>query len=118
DRALTEAHAQVSESLEQQTATAEILQVISGSPTDLQPVFDAIVESAVRLCDGIFGAVYRFDGELLHSAAHYRFTPEAVELIHRRYPMQPRGLKSLARGQGDVGHAAGVVADPRTANPD
>src|SRR5262245_5100646 len=56
------------EALEQQTATAEILQVISNSPTDVRPVFDAIVESAVRLCDGIFGAVYRFDGELLHSA--------------------------------------------------
>jgi hypothetical protein len=50
----------LTESLEQQTATGEILDVISRSPTDLQPVFDAIAERAVRLCDALFGSVYRF----------------------------------------------------------
>ena len=60
---------ELTEALEQQTATSEILRVISASPTDVQPVFDTIVRSAARLCDGVFGALYRFDGELIHLAA-------------------------------------------------
>src|SRR5215470_16998322 len=70
NEALTQAHAQVTEALGRQTATSEILRVISESPTDVQPVFDAIVRSAVPLCDGMLGAVFRFDGELMHLAAH------------------------------------------------
>src|SRR5262249_6609861 len=69
NQALTQAHAQVSESLEQQTATSEILSVISRSPTDVEPVFETITRNAVRLCDGINGHLYRFDGELVHLAA-------------------------------------------------
>ena len=53
NRALTEANAQVTETLEQQTATSEILGVISRSPTDVQPVFEAVVQSAARLCDAL-----------------------------------------------------------------
>src|SRR5206468_12144127 len=56
----------LTEALEQQTATAEILQVISSSPTDLQPVLDTIVRNAAILCEGMFANVLRFDGELLH----------------------------------------------------
>jgi hypothetical protein len=84
------------DALEQQTATAEILRVISSSPTDVQPVFDTIVSSAVRLCDGLFGALYRFDGELLHLVAHYNYTPEALEAAHRVFPGRP----SRGRGPG------------------
>ena len=66
----------LTETLEQQTATAEILRVISSSPTDVQPVFDAIVQSATRLCDAAFGAAFRFDGELQTLTAHHNVTPD------------------------------------------
>jgi signal transduction histidine kinase len=79
----------LTEALEQQTATSEILRVISSSPTDIQPVFDAIVRSAVRLCDGLFCVAYRFDGELIHVAAHHNLTPEVIESLRQRYPMRP-----------------------------
>src|SRR5262249_26808636 len=69
NRALTQAHAQVTEALEKQTATAEILRVISGSQTDVQPVFDAIIRSAVRLLGGFSGVVTLIVGDQLHLAA-------------------------------------------------
>jgi two-component system, NtrC family, sensor kinase len=79
----------LTETLEQQTATAEILRVISRSQTDVQPVFDTIVRSAVRLCDGLFSAVFQFDGELIHQVAQHNYTPEGLEQAHRIYPARP-----------------------------
>jgi GAF domain-containing protein len=89
NRALTEAHAQVTEALEQQTTTSDILRVISSSPTDTQPVFDAIVRSAVRLCDGLHGTAVRFDGELMHLAAGYNYTLEVERVLGQAFPMRP-----------------------------
>ncbi|HWC05330.1 MAG TPA: GAF domain-containing protein [Methylomirabilota bacterium] len=86
NRALTEAHAQVTESLEQQTATGEILRVIASSPTDAQPVFDTIAESAVRLCDGFFSGVYQFDGHTIHFVAHNKWTDAGLEAMRQLYP--------------------------------
>src|SRR5262249_22710109 len=70
--ALTTAHAQVTDALEHQTATSEILSVISSSPTDVQPVFDTIVRNAVRLCGALYGAVTRTEGDRIHLAAQYK----------------------------------------------
>src|SRR5262249_29486783 len=71
NQALTTAKAQVSEGLEQQTATSEILRVISSSPTDVQPVFDAIAQSAARLCEAFDAVVYRVEGDILRPLAHH-----------------------------------------------
>jgi signal transduction histidine kinase/putative methionine-R-sulfoxide reductase with GAF domain/HAMP domain-containing protein len=79
----------LTEALEQQTATSEILRVISSSPTDVQPVFDAIVRSAVRLCDGMYGSAIRFDGELMHLAAGHNYTPEVRRALEEAFPMRP-----------------------------
>jgi two-component system NtrC family sensor kinase len=85
NRALTTAHAQISETLDQQTATSEVLRVISSSPTAVEPVFDAILQSAVRLCDGLFGVAYRFDGERIHVMAHHNQTAESLEALRRAF---------------------------------
>src|SRR5215470_10512706 len=65
------------EALEQQTATSEILGVIGRSPTAIQPVFDAIVRSASRLCHGHWAVAVRFDGQLIHLAAEHNIRPDA-----------------------------------------
>jgi signal transduction histidine kinase len=77
------------ERLEQQTATSEILQVISRSQTDVQPVFDTIASAAYKLCDAQTVSVFRFDGKLLHVAAVAVPTPQAAELIRSFYPRPP-----------------------------
>ena len=97
------------EALEQQTATAEILRVISSSPTDVQPVFDAIVRSAVRLCDGLFGAVLQFDGELLHRVAQHNYTPEALEASDRVFPARP--TRALGAGRAILERAVVHIPD-------
>jgi two-component system, NtrC family, sensor kinase len=85
---LSQARAERGEALEQQTATSEILRVISGSPTNIQPVLDTIVLSAVRLCGGLFGGVNLFDGEMvLRPAALHNYTPAALAAVQRMYPM-------------------------------
>ena len=86
------------EALEQQTATADILRVMSRSPSDIQPVFDAIVQSAVKLCDGLFGTVLRFDGERLHLAAHHNLSPEGLQAYRENYPVRVDLRETVASG--------------------
>ena len=77
----------LTESLEQQTATSEVLQVISSSPGDLQPVFEAMLENAVRICDATFGNIYRWNDNALHLVAAHN-TPPAYAEYRKRVPMQ------------------------------
>ena len=102
------------EALEQQAATSEILGVIRRSPTNAQPVFDAICESASRLCEAMFSVVWRYDGELLHYAASHNFTPEVLDHILKTYPKRPD--RSVAAGRaildGRIVHVPDLLADP------
>ena len=74
------------EALERQTATAEVLQVISESPTDVQPVFDTIVERAARLTGAESGIVFRYDGEWIHQASSYGIDTEFIVELGKAMP--------------------------------
>ncbi len=78
---------ELAEAREQQAATAEILRIISGSPTDVQQVFDTIVRNFVSLSGCTFGVIYTFDGELVHFAGAYGFSPEQLNAVKAKYPV-------------------------------
>src|SRR5215831_14440059 len=105
---------EVSEALEHQTATSEVLNVITQSPTDAQPVFRAIVESAARLCEAVFSGVFLYDDELLHVTATNNFTPELLNHLSQMYPKRPD--RSVLAGRavldGKIAHIHDLLADP------
>jgi len=77
---------ELAEALEKQTATSEILRVISSSPTDEQPVFDTIARRAVELCNGTMSAAFRLQGDTIHYVAGHGHRGEEVEEMRRRFP--------------------------------
>ncbi len=87
---------ELTESLEQQTATSEVLQVISSSPGDLQPVFASMLENAVRICDAKFGNIHRWDGDALHLMATHN-TPPAFAEYRRRSLWRPDPTNAVGR---------------------
>src|SRR5215468_1964136 len=109
---LGEALAERDEALAQQTATAEVLQVINSSPGNLAPVFDAMLEKAVRLCDAGFGVLYTFDGEAADTVAVHNL-PKAYTECHsgelRRF--NPAGFFARAIQQRRPIHVADLSAE-------
>src|SRR5262252_6939740 len=107
DQSVGELRRELAEAREQQAASSEILRVIGEARTDIQPVFDTIITSAVRLCGARMGAVFRFDGELVHFVAQRNYPPRAIESLRRMYPRPPQpdqvsGRAILARSVAQI----------------
>jgi signal transduction histidine kinase len=96
---------ELAEAVEQQAATSEVLRVISSSPGELEPVFQALLENAVRLCEANFGSLYLYDGEMYRIGALHN-TPAAYAELRRREPMFRAGP---ATGYGRVAATKQVI---------
>ena len=106
---------ELDDALQQQMATSEVLGIIRQSPADAQPVFDAIVQSASRLCGAIFGVVYLCDDDRLRIAATNNFTPSATihlnELQQLKRPERSH-LGGRAILDRKIVHVPDVLEDP------
>jgi signal transduction histidine kinase len=102
---------ELQERLEQQTATSEILRVISQSQSDVQPVFETIAINARKLCEATFAVVFRFDGVLINTAAADSASPEALKAIGQDFPMPPS--RGSSTGRAILIRAVSYVPDVR-----
>jgi GAF domain-containing protein len=103
----------LSEALEQQTALSKVLGIISSSPTDLVSVFDTILASATRLCEGNLAALWRYNGKFLVGAAHYNATPEFAEhFMSTKFVPGREGPTRLACLERRTIHIADMTVEP------
>src|SRR5262245_60093290 len=107
------------ESLEQQTATADVLRVISTSPGQLEPVFQAMLANATRLCEAKFGTLYLYGGDAFRAVAFHNTPPAFLEHL-KRGPIRPSPGVALGRLRGtkQVIHIADITAEPAYAERD
>src|SRR5262245_6585865 len=108
----------LSESLEQQTATSEVLKVISGSTGELEPVVNAMLANATRICEAKFGTLFRFDGKAFHRAAGIGVPSALAELQKKRGPYLPESGTLLDRvlQTREVAHSPDYAAEPIPGN--
>jgi GAF domain-containing protein len=111
--------ADLTESLEQQTATSEVLKVISSSPGNLEAVFQAMLENAIRICDAKFGNLLRFDGNAFHFAAGAGIPPKLAEFHRQHETFKPIPGSPLDRAMQTkrVSHTADDAAETLPSPP-
>jgi two-component system, NtrC family, sensor kinase len=104
---------ELAEATEQQTATSEVLKVISSSPTDLQPVYDTILANITRLCQSNIAALFLYGGQTLSTAASYGTTPKFAEFLRTSRPRPSRETTTrLAALERRTVHVADLMTDP------
>src|SRR5262249_532221 len=106
---------ELKESLEQQTATSEILGVIASSPTDIQPVLDVVARNAARVCGGKDARIFRIEGDMLQLAASYGTTPRGLE---RGLPLSRGTVSGRAVADRETIHVPDVAAELETEFPE
>jgi len=110
---------ELSEALQRQTATSEVLRVISSSPGELEPVFNAMLASAIRICEARFGLLFRFDGQAFRFAADVGTPPAFAEFLRNQGPFQPDAGSHLERVMQakQVSHTVDYAAEGIRAPP-
>ena len=108
---------ELSESLEQQTAISKVLQVISSSPGELEPVFQAVLENATRICDAKFGILWLYDGEVFRVGAWLGVPSALADFLQRRGAFPPPNGSPLHRllQTRDLVHIADALSEPTPA---
>jgi len=117
-QALQEKNREITEALEQQTATSQVLGVISSSPTDLQPVFETILANATRLGSTDYGAIFRFDGEVFRLATAQYVSPQMTTLADRTFPPDRGTAVGRVALEKRIIHIPDVSADPEWLPPE
>jgi signal transduction histidine kinase len=114
ERKVEERTQELQETLEQQTATAEILRAISASPSDVAPVFEAILDSAARLCDSPLSAVFRYEDGVVHLVSHRNWSEAVVKEMTKDYPAAPNPKLISGRTilSGQLQHEEDALSDP------
>jgi signal transduction histidine kinase len=115
EQRLSQQTRELEEALQQQTATSEVLSIIRRSPADAQPAFEAIVQSAARLCGAIFSVVYLYENNHLRAAATKNFSAEATSQINERQELRQIN-RSYVGGRAfldrAIAHVPDVLEDP------
>ena len=117
-QALQAKNREITEALEQQTATSQVLGVISSSPTDLQPVFETILANATRLGSTDYGAIFRFDGEVFRLATAQYVSPQMTTLADRTFPPDRGTAVGRVALEKRIIHIPDVSADPEWLPPE